>query len=329
MAKNYRIDKRVIVTGNKSQINLAESISLNKIVKDICSCCNDNNQPSDPLTISPSSNYILNLSSTQSLSIMGTGFTPSSTINIVGGFGTLTVLNITFVNSMQLIVEFSTDGIVSDYGISVTDGSETSNTVLVKVQDSDRIRAALSGTSLTNYNAASSGDWVAITEAEWNNLKTTVSNTLSFGTSDADLKTGIKGAWTQGQRWTYGQNTNPSLSGVYVYAFKFASSIQIGASNNDVVRLSSTGVDNWLQIGNTLPTGVVDNEVQHFVLKGSQIQTTAPSYVGFTTNANSDMYYDANNTDGLRGAGDTDNPIDSGFGWSMQMFTANSIQWTL
>ena len=56
MAKNYRIDKRVIVTGNKSQINLAESISLNKIVKDICSCCNDNNQPSDPLTISPSSN---------------------------------------------------------------------------------------------------------------------------------------------------------------------------------------------------------------------------------------------------------------------------------
>jgi hypothetical protein len=274
-------------------------------------------------------NYDLDLSTTSTLTITGTNFTASTVFAIVGGSGVVSVDSTNFINDTTVEVTLTSDASTSIYTITATNGALTSPEIdNLNVRNQDAIFRALSGQSLIDYNLALAGEWVAITDTEWNNLLIEVANVQSFGTSDADLKTGAFGNFAGGAQFTFGQTTNPSAGGQYVFAFKCGIG-QAFTGGNDLVRLSDNGATNWLQFGNALPDGTVFNRVQYYVLKSSSIPTASPSYVGLTTDSTISMYFNANNTNGLRISGSSDNPNQSGFGWSLQCLSTNTIQWII
>lgn len=273
--------------------------------------------------------YELDLSTTSTLTIAGTNFSTSTAWDVVGGSGLVTIDLVNFISDTQVELTLTSDINTSIYTITATNGALTSlETDNLNVRTQDAIFRALSGQSLINYNLALAGEWVSITESEWNNLLVEVANVQSFGTSDTDLKTGVFGNFAGGAQFTFGQTTNPSTSGQFVFAFKCGIGQPI-IGGDDLVRISNNGVTNWLQLGNALPGGAVFNNVQYYVLKSSSLPTPTPSYVGLTTNSTGAMYFDVDNTNGLRAFGSTDNPNLAGFGWSLQCLGTNIIQWTI
>ena len=147
------------------------------------------------------------------------------------------------------------------------------------------IEQQLSGSSLTNFIAASDGDWVAITRAEYNALAANLSDVTRFGVSEANALSGtnleIGGGF--GGTITYGQSLNPSPVNSYIFAFKVALNGGIIEGGNELVRLSAaTDGTGYNVVGSTLPNGTIDNSQQHFVLKGADNLYANPMYLGFT-----------------------------------------------
>lgn len=276
-------------------------------------------------------NYELPLDTLSTLTIIGFNFTPSTVFEVTGGTGTISVNSVNYINENQVELEIQSSVFESTYTLSATNGALTSEqTDNLIVQDPDAIRRSLSGASLTAYDAANNGDWIAISEAEWDTLKIEVSNTNTFGTSDADQRTGPVGNFAAGNRFTFGQTTNPSLSNQYFFAFRFGNNRPLSVANSDKIRISANGVSDWLQVGILSQNGIADNGFQYFVLKGNSTIMPTPSFLGLSTNATDlNMYFDADNTEGVRAGGDSDNPNNPGFGWSMSGLSTNVIQWAV
>ncbi len=192
----------------------------------------------------------------------------------------------------------------------------------------DPIAAQLSGASLSNYVAASSGDWVAISQSEYNNLATSLSDVTRFGVAEANALTGTNGPFG-GPTRTYGHNVNPSPSNSYVFAFKVALNGDIIEGGNEIVRLSSSsGGTGFNAVGGNLPNGTIDGNQQHFVLKGANTLYANPMYLGFTTDEQtSGIYYEATGVSGRYSYYNSSTVAISGYGWSMQGLSTTTKQW--
>lgn len=85
----------------------------------------------------------------------------------------------------------------------------------------DLIRSQLSGTQLTTYNTASVGDWIKITQTQYNNVVANVTGATKKGNSDLqistrDVLTAASNAWLG-----FGSTGSPSFqitAGEYVIA---------------------------------------------------------------------------------------------------------------
>lgn len=104
-------------------------------------------------------------------------------------------------------------------GIQITNGFTLSKNAAAVVADA--IRAQLSGASLTNYDAASVGNWVKVSQTEYNAVVANVSGATKKGNSDLDINkrdvaTGYATYWI-----SFGSSGTPSFqidNGEYVIA---------------------------------------------------------------------------------------------------------------
>jgi len=70
-------------------------------------------------------------------------------------------------------------------GIQITNGFSIIKNAAAVVADA--IRAQLSGASLTNYDAASVGNWVKVSQTEYDAVVANVSGATKKGNSDSDI----------------------------------------------------------------------------------------------------------------------------------------------
>lgn len=157
--------------------------------------------------------------------------------------------------------------------VTATNGNETETTnITLNLADLDDIWSFLNS-SRTNYENASNGDWVIITESEYNDLANYLNETTKSGTSDSDMfsSTSIAPASSP---YTVANNNGLTLpEGSYFIAFKYYSWDNNVVSNR--VKLSTSGITGpYENIGTVLPEH--DSEFNHFVYKGnnSAIGTT-------------------------------------------------------
>ncbi len=170
--------------------------------------------------------------------------------------------------------------------------------------------------SFDAFEAAQTGDWVAVSNAEYQALAA-VQGADGFGTSEANAKSGPIGNFAGNALYTFGLSTNPSDANIHMVAFSRGSGIGT-SGNNDIVRLSSTGNSNYNPVGNALPSSSPESNRQFFVLKGADATLYSnQQYLGFTTDQNNPIYYNASGTNGRYSSGSTANPRNNDYGWSL------------
>lgn len=162
--------------------------------------------------------------------------------------------------------------------IDVSNGSETE--VLeykIAIQDVDDIWAFLNGNTRTAYEDASPGEWVWITESEYNNLFNYLAETSKSGASDTQLFNNNSVQQVTGGKTFANANGNSMPMDHYFFAFKYYSWSSNAASNR--VKLSETSAESsFSSVGEILPDH--DDGFNHFVLKGADTKTMSEAFLG-------------------------------------------------
>nr|WP_321235371.1 hypothetical protein [uncultured Psychroserpens sp.] len=171
----------------------------------------------------------------------------------------------------------------------------------IAIQDVDDIWAFLSGNTRTAYEDASPGDWVLISESQYNDLANYLAETTKSGASDNQLFSNNSVQQVSGGRTFANANGNSMPIDQYFFAFKYYSWSSNAASNR--VKLSETSAESsFSSVGEILPQH--DDGYNHFVLKGANTKTTSEAYLGLyaslkigAKNDNSNSYnYGGGNT---------------------------------
>ncbi len=164
--------------------------------------------------------------------------------------------------------------------VEVSNGNETRTfEYKIAIQDVDDIWAFLN-TSRSDYENASAGDWVWITESEYNDLANYLAQTTKSGASDNQIFNNTSVENYSGNRTVANDNNNSIPSNSYVFAFKYYSWINNVSSNK--VKLSQDDAGGpYFDLGNTLPEH--NDEYNHFVLKGSNTPTSSEGFIGMYT----------------------------------------------
>lgn len=147
------------------------------------------------------------------------------------------------------------------------------------VLPTDKIELTLT-TSKTAYQNAVSGDWIQITETEYNLLATVLNSVSKIGTTDTQyndisdiipIGSGVDGITIAND------NEITVQSGSYIFAYKY--NVTEDNVSSTKVKVSETSVtENYKNIGSILPPhNFGDN---YFVLKGSNSRTADTGHLG-------------------------------------------------
>lgn len=213
--------------------------------------------------------------STNTLSFSITSQTPSGALSINPSTGELKVANAS-------LFDFETNPIIKAT-ISIIDLSDSASvTATINLNDLDDIAHFLS-TSEAAYTAAADGDWILISEAEYNALANNLNEVSRAGTTEMEYNTTpdpyVSGS--VGHTWSNITTTSTIPNAGYVFAFKYKS---YGASNDSTskVKQSSTlNNDGFSDLGNALPSHSTTGENDCFVLKGSNNPVSNLGYLAF------------------------------------------------
>ncbi|WP_353779289.1 hypothetical protein [Winogradskyella sp. 3972H.M.0a.05] len=211
--------------------------------------------------------------------------------------------------------------IVGTITLSNDENSATSN-ITINISDIvDSIQPLLT-TSLNLYIAANDGDWVKVTEQEYNLIATTLNNITKNSTTDEQyefaniaLQVGLAG----NTEITMANNNNVTIPPAsYCFAFRYY--IAGGYVDNDSqIKISSDTVTGaYENFGGPLPAITFLGD-HYYILKGNNTPTTQTSYLAVhTRNMNlgykvidehTDYYYSYNNATNLDTNGGTNSAL--------------------
>lgn len=175
--------------------------------------------------------------------------------------------------------------------IIISNGVTTlSSIITVTLNDiEDKIERLLS-TNKDAYIAAFKGDWVAITEDEYNLIENNLNNVSLCGTTKTTYEEGAfaSRAYRPISFYTLANETDAIIPiKSYVVAIKFYTS---NSTLNNKIKQSSTNVsENYKNIGKALPEhNNITNNQAFFVIKGNNQITTDNGFlaISFATNNN-------------------------------------------
>lgn len=173
--------------------------------------------------------------------------------------------------------DFETNPIITA-SISVVGNSITeTSTATISLNDLDDLEFLLSD-SKAAYTAAANGDWVIITETEYNNLADNLNDIVKSGSTDTEYNaTSSQTAVGPYTRANYTTTATIPDNG-YVIAYKYKA---VNASNVEGFKVKQSSTDNgFSDIGNALPSHSGTSESIYFVLKGNDTAVTAEGYLG-------------------------------------------------
>ena len=162
--------------------------------------------------------------------------------------------------------------------------SETIN-VSINLNNIDDIRAFLTDDSRTAYDNADDGEWIVVTENEYNNIANNLADVNRRGNSEFVFDLSGTDIFITGPDFTLtvedvpnaDTNTPNLTAGEYLYAFKyFTTANNFGGTN---VKLSETSnQEGFAIIGTNLPGHNIG--FNYFVLKGNNAPTANVGYLG-------------------------------------------------
>ncbi|OUS01458.1 hypothetical protein A9Q86_06660 [Flavobacteriales bacterium 33_180_T64] len=217
-------------------------------------------------------NIVGNIQATSNtpLSFSITSQTPSGALSINPSTGELTVAN-------AFAFDFETNPIINAV-ISISDSNtSTTSNATINLNNLDDIASFLT-TSEAAYVAAEDGNWIAVTEAEYNTLALRLNNVSKDATSDSEYNSEIITTFSSTNFTLASDNGHNIPNASYVFAFKYNAQAA-GTINNKVLISDDTVSGTFSQLGNVLPSSTTED--QFYVLKGNNNLTNATGYLGF------------------------------------------------
>lgn len=160
--------------------------------------------------------------------------------------------------------------------VSITNGSDTDNKIIaVNINDVDDIWSFLDD-SRTSYESAAPGQWIKVTEAEYNDLANYLYDVTKSGATDAQYNINDP-IFYDSAYYTYANNNGATIPEEhYVFAFKYI--CDDNNLTNTKVKLSTTSVsEGYSNLGGDVPSH--DSGENYFVLKGNNTFTAEMSYL--------------------------------------------------
>ncbi len=143
---------------------------------------------------------------------------------------------------------------------------------VVTASSGDKIVDSLT-TSLATYNAASNGQWVKITQTEYDTMSSNVTGTVKATTSDTvfNLATSFT-LFSPGSNVVCTNAVNAACPAIPANTYMYAMKIRTGGviSNLKAFTNNSTATtpSNFIQAGSTLPATSSGIAINYYVLKG-------------------------------------------------------------
>lgn len=161
--------------------------------------------------------------------------------------------------------------------ILATNGTETQDiSVTIDIDNVDDIWAFLND-SRSAYENATPGQWVPISESEYNDLANYLADTFKSGATDSDLYSTTSISSSAGNITLSNVNDRKLPQGSYLFAFKYYS--WVNNSNGVQVKLSEGNFSgNFYDVGEALPEH--NDEFNQFVLKGASSPVEDEGYLG-------------------------------------------------
>ena len=191
--------------------------------------------------------------------------------------------------------------------ISVTNSDETAtSTVLITLNNVDDILSFLN-TSRQSYIDAEIGDWIVITENEYNNLDTKLLNVSKSGASDEEINTDTSIGDLGGDLTIINDNDQTLPNGSYLFSFKYYSWDNNAASSRIKIAEDSV-MGPYTDVGSILPEH--NSGYNYFVIKGADNPTQSEAFLsiytslflGFKSIPSSIVIYGSGNSDSLPNA---------------------------
>lgn len=263
----------------------------------LLSCSSDDNE-NNGSTITVQQNILMNIDENpQPNQVIGVVSATSSN-PITFAITEQTLIDAFIINSTtgELIVgdasffDFETNAIIQ-VTVEVSDGIDIKNIdVQVELNNKDDIEFLLSN-SKQDYIAAQIGDWIEVTEEEYEILANALNEVkrAGFYQSGALNVPSTDGIITLANLNSGSTNSMPG--GSLVFGFKYlAVSAQLTDDRHRVKQSSSTNSTGFENVGNLLPSHEKDNEVACFVLKGCESAITSnEGFLGFQKSSGATM----------------------------------------
>lgn len=278
-----------VVAANEAQNTATVTITINNVnelsVQDFSTTIDEN--PTDGQSLGT-----IQASGDATLTYSITAQSPNGALNINANTGELTVANPT-------LFDFETNPTITATVSVDNAGTVQTAAVTISLNDVDNIGALLS-TSLTNYNAAANGEWVIITETEYDNLASNLSSITRAGTTVSEYSIPYSSAINNlnGSITVSNSTTNLIPINGYLIAFKYKVWNTTNASGVKVKLSNSANNSGFSDIGSSLPTHSGNFEDVFFVLKGNNTPVASNSYLGFFQSTSTLLLFNPSTTNG-------------------------------
>ncbi|WP_460219762.1 cadherin repeat domain-containing protein [Psychroserpens sp. MEBiC05023] len=187
--------------------------------------------------------------------------------------------------------------------VEISNGTDTENKlIIVSINDVDDIAAFLNS-SLSDYDNANNGDWIMITESEYNDLANYLSQVTKSGATDNHILSNANVQQNPGNVLLANRNGNTIPGSSYLFAFKYYSwANNVSGTKVKISEGDEFGIYN--PIGNTLPQH--NDEYNHFVLKGNTTTTSNEAHLAIFSSLSVGFKSINGTTYGWGDGGDTD-----------------------
>lgn len=152
----------------------------------------------------------------------------------------------------------------------------------------DSIRAALSLTTQTRYDAATAGNFITVSSAEYASVVTAVSAT-KYIMGDTDLTSSFSG-WTPGFNISYSDTTKSEgaiPTSNYIIGYAFSGGFAANTNITTYLRTGTASNSTHVKMGdNVVFQPGLGNKTLYFIRKAPSTLTTQKTYVSFYMTGN-------------------------------------------
>ncbi|MDG5492030.1 hypothetical protein [Psychroserpens sp. SPM9] len=165
--------------------------------------------------------------------------------------------------------------------VEISNGTDSENKlIIISINDIDDIAAFLNS-SLTEYENANAGEWIMVTESEYNDLANYLSLVTKSGATNEHISNTANIQQNSGNALLANRNGDTMPEGSYLFAFKYYSwANNVSGTKVKVSEDDESGIYNT--VGTTLPQH--NDEYNHFVIKGNATATNNEGYLAIFSN---------------------------------------------